>query len=178
MPALRTTYRPSLAGLLLLSMTGVLSGCDGDREEAVQAVPCTPPSEAPAGPLLVRTNCAAYAPADSLVVSFRNTSSQPYLYGPCGVSLEQREGEVWAAVEGCSFGGGVIPQTGEEFCDLCEAYAIVLQPNGESTLDFLLYENLRSGVYRVRAEVNVEENPEPPRDRSETRFSNEFEVRR
>lgn len=156
-----------MATVLLLTV-GASLGCDAG--DGAAAVACTVPPEAPAGPVTVQTDCAAYAPADSLALTFRNASDRPYLYGPCGISLQRRGNEGWVEVAGCSFGPEIVVE-GERGC-ACQSLGIQLRPGGESVLGLALFSGLAAGRYRVQVDAAPDER-EPVLS-----FSNAFDVRR
>lgn len=148
----------------------LLCGCD-----AADGVPCDPPSEAPPGSVLVQTDCAAYAPADSIIVSLRSLTSEEYTFGPCGMALERLDGERWSKIEGCSFGPSwEDAETGETFCSICLLYAVVLEPEGEGGLTRTLNDRLRAGTYRVMVDLSTRRGGER---RTITSPSNEFTIR-
>lgn len=158
----------SFSTAILLIAGSALAGCDAGGDDA--AVPCAAPPEAAAGPVTVQTDCAAYAPADSLVLSFRNASGEAQTYGTCGVSLERRVGSGWEGAGSlCEF--EVPEQTDDVFFLCCEARGRSLRPGRTSSLRFFLRDGLRAGVYRVRAPVRASDAP------AVDVVSNAFEIR-
>jgi hypothetical protein len=124
----------------------------------------------------VQTDCSAYVPADSITVALHNVSEQSFVYGPCGVSLERREGEAWVeAGPLCQFERPE-SEAGDIIVLCCQAFGITLPPHSEDSMRFYLAPDLRPSTYRVQVNAGLDGAGQDGARRETLVHSNAFEI--
>jgi hypothetical protein len=159
---------------VLLLTVGALVGCDAG--DGTSVVACTVPPDAPAGPVTVQTDCAAYAPGAALDLLVRNDAERAVEYGPCGVALERREGEAWVeAGPLCQFERPE-SEAGDIIVLCCQAFGITLPPHSEDSMRFYLAPDLRPSTYRVQVNAGLDGAGQDGARRDTLVHSNAFEI--